>query len=131
MSRTNIAKITRWHTKTHTFTVIICRFKITCKIINHLRNNTPPVNTVNRANMKIMFEMGIPLNGFYNILTIIKHTLHSNVVNIIVLQAIHLCTLKCRHLAFGRQHEYMNPFFASQSIFRSRTCIATGRTQNI
>ena len=81
--------------------------------------------------MVFFLERGIVLHRLHNILTVVKHSLHGDIVDILVLQAVHLRALERAHFTVGRQHKYVHALFAAQGIFRSRTRIAAGRAQDI
>ena len=93
--------------------------------------NPGPVNGVDGAQTIAGFEVEIGRQRLHNILAFVEHTCDSQIVNVVVLQRVHLGTLEVAHAAMWRQHEYGDAFFASQSIFGSRTGIARSCTQNI
>ena len=72
------------------------------------------------------FEFGIVLNGFDDVLAVVKHAFNGDVVDVGILQAEHLRALECAHFAFRRQHEDVDAFFTAQGIFGGRAGIAAG-----
>src|SRR5690606_41927789 len=59
-----------------------------------------------------------------------ENAMNRNIVNVRVLQGIHLSTLKIAHAAHWREHEYRYAMLAAQSIFRRRAGIARCRAQD-
>ena len=131
MSRANVAEVAARHAEADLLVIALRRFEITRKVINHLRDDASPVDRIDRTDVVFFLERGIVLHRLHNILTVVKHPLHGDIVDIPVLQAVHLRTLERAHFAVGRQHKYVHSLFAAQGIFRSRTRITAGRAQDI
>ena len=101
MSRADITKVTRWHAETDLFAIVGGAGKITFKIVNDLREDTTPVNGVDSPKAVFCFKLSILLQGFYDILAVIEHTFDGDVMDIFVIEAIHLCALEFTHFAMG------------------------------
>ena len=95
----NIAKIARWYAKADFFVIACGDGKIGLKVINDLRKDTAPVDRVHRTEIISGFECRVLLQRFDDILTVIKHTVDGDIMDIVISQAIHLRTLKLTHLA--------------------------------
>ena len=131
VSRANVAEIAARHAEADLLVVALRRLEIARKVINHLRDDASPVDRIDRTDMVFFLERSIVLHRLHNVLTIVKHPLHGNIVDILVLQTVHLRTLERAHFAVGRQHKYVHALFTAQRIFRSRTRIAAGCAQDI
>ena len=131
MSGADIAEIAAGYAEADFFAVALRGFEITGEVVNHLGNDASPVDRVYRTDMISCFKSGIVLYGLYNILTIVKHAFYGNVVDIGILQAVHLRPLEGAHFAFGREHEDVDAFFAAQCIFCGGAGVAAGRAQDI
>ena len=105
--------------------------EITVEVIHDLRQHAAPVNRVNRADAVFFFKVRIVLQGFHDILAIVEHSFDGNIMNVFVLQAVHLRTLESAHFAFRRHHEHIHAGLAAQCVFRRRAGIAAGGAQNI
>ena len=101
MSRADITKVTRWHAETHLLAIVGGAGKVTFKIVDDLREDTTPVNRVDSPKAVFGFKLSILLQGFYDILAVIKHTFDGDVMDIFVIEAIHLCALELTHFAMG------------------------------
>ena len=71
------------------------------------------------------------MHRFHNILAIVKHAFDGDIVDIFILQAIHLRALKRAHFTVGREHKHIHAFFAAQGIFGRRAGVAAGGAENI
>ena len=101
MSRADITKVTRWHAETHLLAIVSGAGKVTFKIVDDLREDTTPVNGVDSSKAVFGFKLSILLQGFYDILAVIEHTFDGDVMDIFVIEAIHLCALEFTHFAMG------------------------------
>ena len=113
MSRANVAEVAARHAEADLLVIALRRLEIARKVINHLRDDASPVDRIDRTDMVFFLERGIVLHRLYNVLTVVKHALHSDIVDILVLQAIHLRTLERAHFAVGRQHKYVHALFTA------------------
>ncbi|CAM5777976.1 hypothetical protein CCAE64S_00040 [Castellaniella caeni] len=76
-------------------------------------------------------EVEVARQGLDDILAFVEHAAHGNVVDVGVLQRIHLRALEGAHAALRRKHEDRHTAFAAQGVFRRRAGIARGGAQNI
>ena len=131
VSGADIAEIAAGYAEADFFAVALRGFEIAGEVVNHLGDDASPVDRVYRTDMISCFKSGIVLYGLYNILTIVKHAFYGNVVDIGILQAVHLRPLEGAHFAFGREHEDVDAFFAAQCVFCGGAGVAAGRAQDI
>ena len=127
----NIAKVATGHGETDAFLVGLGHLKISSEVINHLGQQTRPIDGVDRADFVAALEIQVVRNGFDHVLAIVKHAFHGDVENIRILQAEHLCLLELAHAAMWAGHEHANTFFAAHRIFSGAAGVARGGAQNI
>ena len=131
VSGADVAEVAAGHAEADGFVIALRRFEIAGEVVNHLCHHASPVDAVDRADAVFLFEGGIVLNGFYNVLAVVKHAVHGDVVDVFVLQAVHLRALERAHFAFRRHHEHMDAFLAAQGVFGSRTGVAAGGADDV
>ena len=119
----HIAKVAAGHRKTHARAdTSVCRqplrLKVPSKVVDHLREQTRPVDGVDRADFESLFEHQITRDGFDNVLAVIKDAFDGDVENILIGEAEHLRLLECAHAPIGAGHEDANAFFATHRVLR-------------
>ena len=97
----DITKVTRWHAETHLFAVVGGAGKVTFKIVDDLREDTTPVNGLTVPRLYLALNSASCCRAFYDILAVIEHTFDGDVMDIFVIEAIHLCALELTHFAMG------------------------------
>ena len=128
---TNIAEVTAGHAEAHFLFVAGGGAEIAVEIINDLRQHAPPVDRVDGTDAVFFFETGVVLQRFDDVLAVIEHAFNRDIVDIFVLQAVHLRALEGAHFAFGRHHKHVHTGFAAQGVFRRRTGVAAGGAENV
>ena len=131
MSSADIAKVARGHGKAHTFGAGACGLKVTRKVIHHLSDQARPIDGVDGTNFVSAFELQVVRNGFYDVLTIVKHTFNSQVVDVGILQTEHLRLLKRAHPPMRAGHEHPHALLATHGVFGRTTRVAAGGAQNV
>ena len=94
-------------------------------VIHDLRQQTGPIDGVNRTNMPLLFEVGIDIHGFNKILTVIKNAVDCDIDDIVVKEGEHLCALERSHASGGSEHDDAEAQAASERVF----CGASGITR--
>ena len=105
--------------------------EIASEVINHLRHQTRPVDRIDRANLVLAFEVQVVGHRLDDVLTVVKHTLDCDVVDVLVHQAEHLRLLKRAHAAIRRGHENAHAFFATHGVLGCAAGVAAGGAENI
>ena len=131
VSGADVAEIAAGHAEADGFAVVLRGLEIAGEVVHHLRDDAPPVDGIDRADVVLRFKRGIVLHGFNDVLTVVKHTLHGDIVDVCILQAVHLRALERAHFALGRKHEDIDAFFTAQRVFGGRAGVAAGCAQNI
>ena len=85
VARADIAEVARRHTERDLLVVVLRRQEITLEVIHDLGCNTAPVDRIHGADTVLGLESRIVRYRFNNILRIIKHTAHSQVIDVRVL----------------------------------------------
>ena len=80
----HIAKISAGHREADLLFVVSGRLDVAGKVVHDLRQQARPVDGIDRANLEFTLELQIVRHGFNHVLTIIKHTIHGNVVDVLV-----------------------------------------------
>ena len=127
----NIAKVATGHGETDAFLVGLGHLKISREVINHLGQQTRPVDGIDRADFVAALEIQVVRDRFDHVLAIVKHAFHGDVENIRVLQAEHLCLLEFAHAPVRAGHEHANAFFAAHRIFGGAAGVARGGAQDV
>ena len=128
---TNIAEVAAGHAEAYFLFVAGGGAEIAVEIVNNLRQHASPVDRVDGTDAVFFFETGVVLQRFYDVLAVVEHAFNRNIMNIFVLQAVHLRALEGAHFAFGRHHKHVHAGFTAQGVFCRRTGVAAGGTQNI
>jgi len=105
--------------------------EITLEVIDDLRGHARPVDRIDRADAVSRLERGVVRHRLDDVLGVVEHAGHGDVVDVVVLQRIHLRPLERAHLAMRRQHEHAHPVLAAHRILGCRTGVARRRTENV
>ena len=74
-------------------------------VIHNLCQQTGPIDGVNRTDMPLLFEVGIDIDGFNKILTVIKNAINCDIDDVVVKEGEHLCALERSHTPGGSEHD--------------------------
>ena len=129
--RADVAEVAAGHAEADGFGVALRGVKIAGEVIDDLRHHAPPVDRIDRADAVLRFERGVVLHGFDDVLAVVKHAFHGDVVDVCVVQAVHLRALERAHFALGRHHEHVHAFFAAQGVFGGRAGVAAGCADDV
>ena len=131
MAGADIAKIARWHGKRHLLGIAGRGLEVARKVIHHLRQQSCPVDRIDRADFVAAFEVQIVRHRFHNVLAVVKHAFDGDVVDVVIEQAEHLRLLKRTHAPVRAGHEDAHAFFAAHGVFGRAARVATGGAQNV
>ena len=135
MRRTDIAEITTGNDDIEAQVSLAC-LKANAQprrnVIHNLCQQTGPIDGVNRTDMPLLFEVGIDVDGFNKILTVIKDAVDCDIDDVVVKEGEHLCALEGSHASGGGEHDDAEPYAASERVFRSasgvtRRCANNGQ----
>ena len=129
--RADVAEIAAGHAEANALVVAFAGAQIACDVVHDLGNDAPPVDAVYGADAVALFEFGIVLHGFHDVLAVVKHAAHGDVDDVVVLQAIHLGALEGGHFAIGREHEHVDAAFTAQGVFGGGACVAAGCAEDV
>ena len=112
MRRTDIAEITTGNDDIEAQVSLAC-LKANAQprgnVIHNLCQQTGPIDGVNRTDMPLLFEIGIDVDGFNKILTVIKDTVDCDIDDVVVKEGEHLCALEGSHASGGGEHDDAEP----------------------
>ena len=107
------------------------RGEVSLEVVHDLRRDPRPVDRIHRANAVARLEGGVGVHLLHHVLAVVEHALHRKVVDVRVLQAVHLRALEGAHAALRREHEDIDVFLAAHRVFGRRTGIARGGAQDV
>ena len=67
----------------------------------------------------------------HHVLGVVEHAAYSDVVDVVVLQGVHLGALEGAHAAMGRQHEDAHAMLAAHRVFGGGAGVAGGGAENV
>ena len=131
MAGTHVAEIAARYAERHLLGIRLGCLDVAGKVVHHLRQQTRPVDGVDRTNLVFALELEVVGHCFDDVLAIIKHALDGDVVDVGVLQAEHLCLLEGAHAAVWAGHEDAHALFATHGVLCGAAGVATGGAQNV
>ena len=131
MAGADVAEVSRRHAEGHFLVVGLRRLEPALEVVHDLGHHPRPVDRIHRADLVLRLEFGIVGHGLDDVLGIIEHAAHGDVENVRIRQGIHLRALKGAHATVGRKHEDAHIVLAAHRIFRRRTGVARGRTEDV
>ena len=78
-------------------------------VIHNLCKQTGPIDGVNRTDMPLLFEVGIDVDGFNEVLTVVKNAVDCDIDDVVVKEGEHLCALEGSHASGGGEHDDAEP----------------------
>mmetsp|Transcript_22592 Transcript_22592/g.38710 ORF Transcript_22592/g.38710 Transcript_22592/m.38710 type:complete len:382 (-) Transcript_22592:607-1752(-) len=132
ISSQNIPKVSGGDRKVHLLHIAfrIRHAQITPEVIRRLSQHSAPINTVHSTQLHLLTEILIIETRLDNILTIIKRSIHSHAVNIVIRHCGHLSFLNFTHTSIGVKDDTVNALFATEAVDGSGTSVATGGTKD-
>ena len=100
-------------------------------VVHALRQHARPVDGVDRADVVAALVGGVGIDGFYQILAVVKDAFDGDVVDVRVLQAVHLRLLEGTHAAMRREHEDVDARLAAHRVFGGGAGVAAGRAEDV
>lgn len=100
-------------------------------VVHALRQYARPVDGVDRADVVAALVGGVGIDGFYQILAVVEDAFDGDVVDVGVLQAVHLCLLEGAHAAMRREHEDVDARLAAHRVFGGGAGVAAGRAEDV
>src|SRR5690606_32790390 len=132
MAGKNIAEIAGWHTeRDFAGTALVRGSQPAPEVIDYLRGDARPVDGVDRTQAIRLFEFEVARQRLHDVLTVVEHALHRDIVDIGILQRIHLRPLEIAHSALRGQHAYGDTTLATHGVFGRRPRVAGRGTQDI
>src|SRR5690606_40989939 len=131
VSGQDVAEIARRHTEGHTLAAACGGAQPAPEVVHDLGRNTGPIDRVDRAYVMARLEIQIARQCFHDVLAFVEYTVDGDVVDVFILQRIHLRTLELAHAALRRQHEDRHTTFAAQRVLCRRTGVAGRGAQDV
>src|SRR5690606_18739997 len=121
----NIAEVARWYAERNLLrSNLVGSTQPAPEVIHHLCRYARPVDGVDCPKAVSALEIEITCQGLYDVLTVVEHPVQRNIVDVVVLQRVHLGTLKGAHSPLRRKHEHRYPTFTAHGVFRRRAGVA-------
>src|SRR5882762_2784196 len=127
----DVAEVARRHRKRDLLVILSGSRKVALEIVNDLRGHPGPVDRIHRADAVPRLEGAVGVDLLDQVLAVVEHALYREVVDVGVLQRVHLRALERAHAAVRGQHEDLDAALAAQRVLRRRAGVAGGRTKNI
>ena len=100
-------------------------------VVHALCQHARPVDGVHRADVVAALVGGIGIDGFDEVLAVVEDAFDGDVVDVRVLQAVHLCLLEGAHAAMRREHEDVDARFAAHGVFGGRAGVTAGGAEDV
>ena len=100
-------------------------------VVHALRQHARPVDGVDRADVVAGLVGGVGIDGFDEVLAVVEDAFDGDVVDVRVLQAVHLCLLEGAHAAMRREHEDVDAGFAAHGVFGGGAGVAAGSAEDV
>jgi len=95
----DVAEVAGWHGVIHLRALRQVKREVGLDVVHALRQHARPVDGVDRADVVAALVGGVGIDGFYQILAVVKDAFDGDVVDVGVLQAVHLRLLEGTHAA--------------------------------
>ena len=81
--------------------------------------------------MVSLFEIRVIAQGLDQRLTVVENAPHCDVMNVGVLEGVHLGPLHWAHAASRREHEDADALLTPEGVLGRRTCVSGGGPQDV
>ena len=126
-----IAEVARRHREGDRLAVARGHREIRLEVVDHLRDESRPVDRVDHADPEASLEIGVGGDALHEVLAVIEDAPHREIEDVGVVERIHLRGLEPAHLAERREHEHANAPFPAHRVLRGRSGIARGRAEYV
>ena len=93
----DVAEVTGGYGEAHLLVVRVRRGEIAFEVIDHLGRDARPVDRVHGADAVTLLECRVGIHLLHEVLAVVEDAAHGDVVDVRVLQRIHLRRLEGRH----------------------------------
>ena len=131
MACAHITKVAGRHAERDLLVVAFRHLQVAGNVVHNLREQTSPVNGVDRTNRVLGFKRRVPVDFLDHILAVIKHAIERDVENVRVIQTKHLRLLERRHAPRRGEHEHADAVTATHGVLRRRARITGGGAQDV
>ena len=111
--------------------VVARRLKVAGEVVHHLRHQSRPVDRVDAADAVLPLESEVAGHRLDDVLAVVEHAFDRDVVDVGVLQAVHLRLLEWAHAPLRRQHEHLDSTLAAHRVLGRATGVARGGAQDV
>ena len=124
MTGAHVAEVARRHAEADGFVIAAGGGKVALEVIHHLRHHACPVDRIHRADLVAGLEGVVVLHRLDDVLAIVKHPAHGEIVDVGIHQAVHLRLLERAHQAVRAQHEHVDAGLATHGVFGGAAGVA-------
>ena len=127
----DVAEIARGHRERDLLGVRRGGGEVALEVVHHLRRDARPVDRVDRADAVAALELGVGGDRLDDVLAVVEHALEREVVDVVVLQAVHLRRLERAHAPARREHEHAQALLAAHRVLGRRAGVARGGAEDV
>src|SRR2546430_14649936 len=127
----DVAEVAGGHRKRDLLVIVFRSRKVALEIVNDLRGHPGPVDRIHRADAGPRLEGAVGVDLLDEVLAFVEDALHREVVDVRILQRVHLRALERAHAPVRGQHYTRDAALAAQRVLRRRAGVAGRRTKNI
>ena len=107
------------------------RGEVAVEVVDDLRGDARPVDRVDRAEEVARLERRIAGDGLDDVLAIVERALDREVVDVRIVERVHLRLLERAHPAVRRQHEHGEVALAAHRVLGGAAGVARCRAQDV
>src|SRR5438105_2373640 len=127
----DVAEIAGRHCKRDFLIILFGSRKVALEVVNDLRGHPRPVDRIHRADAVLRLEGAVGVDLLDQVLAVVEGAFPREVVNVRVLQRVHLRALERAHAAVRGQHEHLNAALAAQRVLRRGAGVAGCRAEYV
>src|SRR6267142_715579 len=116
----DVAEVARRHRERDLLVILFGSRKVALEIVNDLRGHHGPVDRIHRADAMPRLEGAVGVDLLDQVLAVVEDALYREVVDVRILQRVHLRALERAHAAVRGQHEDLDAALAAQRVLRRR-----------
>ena len=100
-------------------------------VVNDLGRDAAEVDRVHRAQAVRVLELQVGVQLLHQVLAVVERALDGDVVDVVVLQRVHLRALERAHASLRRQHEHRDAVAAAQRVLGGGSGVARRRADDV
>ena len=131
VARVDVAEVAGGHAEVHRAAGGQTEGEPGFEVVHALCEYTRPVDGIDRADVVRGFVGGVAVHRFDEVLAVVEDAFDGDVVDVFVLQAVHLRLLEEAHAAMRREHEDVDALFAAHGVFGGGAGVAGGGAEDV